>query len=95
MIDLRGSAERFMAMIDTSDRRSQAEDLVAQIVDALAMASEYVARVDLEHTQRIVDLSWAARQAGRRLGIRVDVTSQIIKADGQVQVCIRALSPLL
>lgn len=94
MISLRDSAERLMAMIDTPDRRSDAEDLVAQIADALAVASEYVARIDLEHAQRVVDLSWAARQAGRRLGIRIDVTSRVIKADSQMQVCVTALSPL-
>ena len=83
-----------MAMIDTADRRSQAEDLVGRIAAGLAVGSEYAARIDLQQTQHIVDFSWAARQAGRRLGIRVDVSSQFIKSDGQVEVRVRALSPL-
>ena len=92
-MNLQASAERFLAMIDTADRRAQAEHLIAEISGALGVAEEYVARIDLEQTQRIVDLSWAARQAGRRLGIRVEVTSEIIKAEGQVQVHVKASSP--
>lgn len=93
-MSLRGTAERFLAMVDTADRRSQAEGLVTEIANALAVAGEYVARVNLEQTQRIVDFSWAARQAGRRLGIRVEVTSHLLRADEQMQVQVRALDSL-
>lgn len=94
MVNLWGSPYRFLAISDTADRRSEAEDLIAEIAGQLSLAGEYVARLDLQPTQRIVDFNWAARQAGRRIGIRVDVTSRIIKADGQAQLRVRALSPL-
>ena len=80
--------DRFSAINDAATRRARTEDLVAEIAAALSVAGEYVARLDLQPTQRIVDFNWAARQAGRRLGIRVDVTSRI-KSDGQLQVSVR------
>lgn len=83
---LRGGAERFLDLVDTADRRSQKADLVAEIMSALAVGSQYVTCIDLERTQRIVDFSWAARQAGRRLGIRVDVESQVLKQDHQLEL---------
>ena len=92
-MDLRGSVERFLALADTADRRSYKEDLVAEIASVLALAGQYVTRIDLQQTQRIVDFSWAARQAGRRLGIRVDVESQVIKVHDQLEVRVKALTP--
>lgn len=92
-MNLRGSAERFLALADTADRRSERDDVVAQITSGLAVAGHYVTRLDLQYTQRIVDFSWAARQAGRRLGIRVDVTSRVIKSDDQLEVHVKALTP--
>jgi len=89
------SADRFQAIPDTGDRRSPSEELVVDIAGALSMAGEYVVRIDLQPAQRIVDVNWAARQAGRRLGIRIDVSSKIIKSDGQLQVRVSALYPLL
>lgn len=92
-MNLWGTPDRFLSIRDTADRRAEAEELIASISVALSVAGEYVARIDLQPTQRIVDFNWAARQAGRRLGIRVDVTSRIIKADAQLEVRVRALTP--
>lgn len=85
--------DRFSLISDAATRRARSEDLIAEIAGALSVAGEYVAHLDLQPTQGIVDFNWAARQAGRRLGIRVDVTSQIIKADGQLQVWVRPGRP--
>jgi hypothetical protein len=85
-----GSPDRFLPIWDRANRKSESEDLIAEIASALTAAGEYVTRIDLQPTQRIVDFNWAARQAGRQLGIRVDVKSRIIKSDGQLQVRVRA-----
>lgn len=75
-------------------RGAEPEDLVTEIANALATAGEYAARIALEPTQRVVDFNWAARQAGRRLGIRVDIDRTITKAsDGRAQVRVTALRP--
>lgn len=92
-MSLRGSAERFLALADSADRRSQREEAVAEIASALAVSSEYVTHIDLHQTQRIVDLSWAARQAARRLGIRVDVSSRVVKTDDQLEVRVQTVLP--
>jgi hypothetical protein len=94
-MNLWGSPDRFLAMRDAAERKLEIEDLVTEIASGLVLAGEYVARIDLQPTQRVVDFSWAARQAGRRLGIRVDVTSRMIKADGQLQVSVTPAMPLL
>lgn len=91
-MNLWGSAERFLALTDTADRRLERDDLVGEIASGLAVAGHYLTRLDLQHAQRIVDFSWAARQAGRRLGIRVDVTSRVIKSDDQLEVHVKALT---
>ena len=82
-----------MTISNTVERRSEAEHLITEIVGALCLTGEYVAHMDLRPVQRIVDFSWAARQAGRRLGIRVDVTSRIINAVDQVELSVKTLSP--
>lgn len=89
-----GNADRFLAIRDTADRRSDREDLVAEIVAGLSLAGEYAACLDLQPTQRVADFNWAARQAGRRLGIRVDVSSRVAKGAGQVHVRVRVIPPL-
>ena len=93
-MNLQGIAECVLPMIDTADRRADVEHLLVEMTNALALAKECVARIDLDQTQRIIGLSWAARQAGRRLGVRVDVTSEIIRAHGQVRVHVKVASPL-
>ncbi|ABM10562.1 hypothetical protein [Paenarthrobacter aurescens] len=85
--------DRFSAINDAAMRQVGAEDLIVEIAAALSVAGEYVARLDLRPTQRIVDFNWAARQAARRLGITVDVTSQLMKADDQLQVWVRPGRP--
>ena len=89
-MNLWGSPDRFLPIWDRANRKSESEDLIAEIASALTAAGEYLTRIDLQPTQRIVDFNWAARQAGRQLGIRVDVESRIIKSDGQLQVRVRA-----
>jgi hypothetical protein len=87
--------DNLMAVTTAVERRGRSDDLVAEIADALATASEYVARVDLLPTQQVVDFNWAAHQAGRNLGIRVQVDVQIDHAstDGLAQVRVTPQRP--
>jgi len=48
-------------------------DLAIEIAAKLWINGEYVAEVDPLPTQRLVDLQWAAHQAGRVLGGRAKV----------------------
>ena len=64
----------------SADGRPIVEDLVAEITNALATAHEYVTSIRTEPTQRVIDFSWAARQAARRLGIRVDIDLTITRS---------------
>ncbi|MGY2876461.1 hypothetical protein ACVW00_003651 [Marmoricola sp. URHA0025 HA25] len=91
----RGRRERFLAVNSDAERRARSEALVAEIADALAAAGEYVARIDAQPTQRVVDFNWAARQAGRRLSIRVHVDMKYSRAepDGKAQVRVTPLNP--
>ena len=90
-----GSPDRYLAITNAAERRVLAADLVTQIAEALATAGEYVARIDLYPTQNVVDINWAAHQAGRRLGIRVAGDVQIAKAaaDGRARVRIAEQRP--
>jgi hypothetical protein len=73
---------------------AESEDLVTEIANALATAGEYVAQIGLEPIQRAVDFNWTARQAGRRLGIRVNIESTFTKSsDGRAQVRVSAVRP--
>jgi hypothetical protein len=56
-----------------------AADLTTRIADALAESGEYVAAIGLLPTQQLVDLHWAAHQAGRRVGLKVAVTVRPLK----------------
>lgn len=68
---------------------------MAEIADALAASGEYVTRIAPQPAQRVVDFNWAARQAGRRLGIRVHVDMKYSRAapDGKAQVRVTPLTP--
>jgi hypothetical protein len=90
-----GSPDRLLAITNVAERRSGSEDLVTEIAEALAVAGEYVARIDVQPTQRVVDFTWVARQAGRRLGIRVDVDVKVTKAalDGKVEARVTPVVP--
>lgn len=90
-----GSPDRFFAISDAAKRRAQSEKFITEIADALAAAGEYVARIDPKPTQRVVDFNWAARQAGRRLGIRVHVDMKYSRdaPDGKAEVRVTPLNP--
>jgi hypothetical protein len=82
-----GSPDRYFAITDAAGRRlAQTEDLIAEIVNAMAVAGEFAQRVDLESAQRVANLTWAARQAGRRLGMPVDIHQTISKESDQTLV---------
>ena len=71
----------------SADGGATVEDLVAEIANGLATAHEYVACIRTEPTQRVIDFSWAARQAARRLGIRVDIDMATARsADARAEV---------
>lgn len=44
-----------------------------EIAEALAEHGQYVVDVDPRPAQRLVDLNWAAHQAGRKMGLAVRV----------------------
>ena len=70
------------------ERRGRSDDLVQEIAEALVAAGEYVTRVGVLPAQKVVDFNWAAHQAGRSVGIRVQVEVEVSKAtlDGRAQV---------
>jgi hypothetical protein len=81
------NADRYRAITEAAERRAaQAERLISEIVNALAVSGEFVASIDLEPAQPVVDLKWAARQAGRHLGMRIDIHQTISKASDQTRV---------
>lgn len=80
-----GTPDRFFSIVDTALRRAQAEDAVVEIAHALATAGAYTTRVEVHSTTRVADLHWAAREAGRRLGIRVEIVS-ISRSDGVAEL---------
>lgn len=87
-------AEHHFPSRRTPQRRADSERLAAKIADALAVTGEYSARVDLELSYQVVNFTWAARQAGRNLGIRVDVQTKVTKPyDGTAEVRVAAASP--
>lgn len=76
-----GSPDRLLAIARAADRKAaQSEELINEIVNALAVSGEYLTQLSLESTQRVVDLKWAARQAGRRLGMSVEIHEEISRA---------------
>jgi len=48
-------------------------DLVIEIAAKMWVEGQYVTRLDPSPTQRLVDLQWAAHQAGRILGGRTKI----------------------
>jgi hypothetical protein len=87
-LNIRAGLDRVWAISSAAERRTRSDDLVEQIENALATAGEYVTRIDLLPTQHVVDFNWAAHQAGRRLGIRIQVDVKVSKAapDGRSEV---------
>jgi len=70
-------------------------ELVVEIAVKLWVDGTYVAEIDMLPMQRFVDLQWAARQAGRVLGGRTQVTrSRLGDADrGTVRLEVRLVDP--
>jgi len=64
-------------------------DLAIEIAQALGSTGQYLATVSLGSRQEFVDLNWAAREAGRRLGTRVHLDVQISKAPSGAQAEVR------
>ena len=87
-MNFRASLDRALAISSAAERRTRSDDLVEEIANALATAGEYVTRIDLLPTQHVVDFNWAAHQAGRRLGIRIQVDVKVARAapDGRSEV---------
>lgn len=83
-----GRLEYLSNLTRAVERRGRSDDLVQEIAEALVAAGEYVTRVDVLPTQQVVDFNWAAHQAGRSIGIRVQVEVEFAKAapDGRAQV---------
>jgi hypothetical protein len=48
-------------------------DLALDIVRALELGGRYEVGVDTGNAQRVVDIRWAAHQAGRLLGVKIKV----------------------
>ena len=88
-----GSFERFLPVGSDADAGTRSEALIEEIAHSLAAAGAYVAQVDARTTQRVVDFNWCARQAGRRLGIRVHVDIKYPRtlAEGQAEVSVTPL----
>jgi hypothetical protein len=89
------SLDRVAAVTSAAERRTRSDDLVEEIADALATAGEYRTGIDLLPTQHVVDFNWAAHQAGRRLGIRIQVDTTISKTTpgGHAEVSVRPQPP--
>jgi len=94
-LNLWAALDQLNAVTSASRRRTRSEELVDQIADALATAGSYVARADLLPTEQVLDLNWAAHQAARRLGIRIQIQTHGAKTpgDGPAQIRISQLQP--
>lgn len=86
-----GGLESLAKLAGTAERRGRSDELVHEIAEALATSGEYLNRIDVLPTQQVVDFSWAAHQAARSLGIRVQVEVEVASAtsDGQPRVRVR------
>jgi len=83
-----GRLEHLSNLAHAVERRGRSDGLVQEIAEALVASGEYVTRMDVLRAQQAVDFNWAAHQAGRILGIRVEVEVQVFKSasDGRAQV---------
>jgi hypothetical protein len=70
-------------------------DLVVDIASELWLYGEYVVELDPLPAQRLVDVHWAALQAGHLLGARprIRVTQTLRKPDPRVTVRVRYVDP--
>ena len=64
------------------------EDLAAEIARELELSGTSVRRVRAYPVQQAVDVSWAAKRAGRMIGehVRTSVTPLSLREDGEVAV---------
>lgn len=70
------------------------DELVRDIAEHLAEHGRYVAHLESPQLQQIVDVGWAARQAGQQLGRQVRVsTSRSQDLDGRLTVTAVVLDP--
>lgn len=70
-------------------------DRVVEIASKLWIDGEYVVEIDPFPTQRVVDLQWAAHQAGRVLGGRAKIETSVPRspADPTMTVTVRYVDP--
>jgi hypothetical protein len=69
-------------------------DLVQEIAESLAEEGRYVAHLESPQLQDVVDVGWAARQAGQHLGRPVRVTtSRSQNLDGRLTVTAVLVDP--
>lgn len=75
--------DRVVEVLSAPWRRLRSEDLVDDIADGLATSGRYVVRVDAVRAEHVLDFNWAARRAGRRLGmtVRVDANRDDFPSD--------------
>ena len=70
------------------------DELVREIAEHLAEKGRYVAHLESPQLQEVVDVGWAARQAGQHLGRQVRVsTSRSQDLDGRLTVTAVLLDP--
>lgn len=70
------------------------DDLVREIAERLVEEGRYVAHLESPQLQDVVDVGWAARQAGQHLGRPVRVsTSRSQDLDGRLTVTAVLLDP--
>lgn len=86
--------DHLSAIASAPRRRARSGDLVERIADGLATSGVFEIQGDLLPIQSVVDFNWAARQAGRLLGIRVHIEVQHPRAaDKRAQVRVTPLRP--
>jgi hypothetical protein len=97
------SREHLPAVTASKDKRPRMHDLgtpdpqwdfALVIRSALETCGKYVAEVDTRDAQALVDILWAARQAGRLLGVQVviDRSSYYGHADSIVTATVRCVA---
>lgn len=73
---------------------SPGDALVREIAVRLVEEGRYVAHLETPQLQEVVDVGWAARQAGQHLGRQVRVTtSRSQELDGRLTVTAVLLDP--
>ena len=90
--------EHLVAITSAVERPTRSDDLVAEIADGLAVAGEYVTKVDVVPIQHVVDFNWAAqaiainRETGGNLSETLQRTAATIRERNQIRRQVKALS---